>query len=65
MPIFVGWVERSDTHQLHPCGEMMGSRCAPPHAYELVFFHTISFAAIRPPPAIRIAATAIVAVGCA
>jgi hypothetical protein len=29
------------------------------------FLHTISFAAIKPPPAIRIAAMAIVAVGCA
>ena len=34
-------------------------------AHPTFFFHTISFAAINPPPAIRIAAIAIVAVGCA
>ena len=62
-PVFVGWVERSDTHQLHPCSEMMGIAALYP-SYGL-FLHTISFAAIKPPPAIRIAAIAIVAVGCA
>ncbi len=61
--IFVGWVERSDTHRLHPRGEMMG--IAALHPSYGPFLNTISLAAINPPPAIRTAAMAIVAVGCA
>jgi hypothetical protein len=50
-----------DTHQFHPCGEMMGFAALYP-SYNL-FLQTMSFAAIRPPPAINIAAIAIVTVG--
>src|SRR3954447_8054981 len=60
---FVGWVERSDTHHLTARMQLMGIAALHP-SYNL-FLHTISFAAIKPPPAIRIAAMAIVAVGCA
>ena len=57
----VGWVERSDTHHLTARMQVMGIAALYP-SYDL-FRHTISFAAINPPPAISTAAIAIVAVG--